>query len=198
MSLGMPNISMQDAIEYGANFFYVLSTFFVSRNSLHTWWTGIISCSLFIVTFYHARLYADVSLQCFYIGTCIYGWWHWKNGDPSKKQLPITHIQLKYFFLMLICAALVAIGYGSLLFYFTNASYPFWDSAILTLAICGQFLVMKRKFENWYIWLVVDTLSIPLYFIKDLKLTALLYCGLLILGIYGYFTWKKELKNQNI
>ena len=44
---------------------------------VHTWWSGIIGCALFAWVFYEARLYADVTLQGFFILTSIYGWWKW-------------------------------------------------------------------------------------------------------------------------
>jgi nicotinamide mononucleotide transporter len=185
---------MIDKIEYGANIFYVLSTFFASRNSLHTWWTGIISCLLFMISFFHVKLYADVTLQTFFIATCIYGWISWKNGGQNKKPLPITHISWKQF-LFFVCLALCIMGiYGTFLYKLTNANNPFWDSTILTFSILGQFLIMKRKFENWYIWFLVDSIAIPLYYSKGLHLTALLYLFLLCLGVYGYWNWKKELR----
>lgn len=179
--------------EYGANFFYVISTFFASRNSLHTWWTGIAACSLFLITFFQVRLYADVTLQIFFIATSIYGWIYWKKGGKNKSQLPITKINLKLFLLFLFLSIVVSLFYGFLLLKLTNASYPFWDSAILTFSILGQFLIMNRKIENWYCWFIADSIAIPLYFLKGLHLTSLLYTSLLCIGVYGYFNWRKEL-----
>lgn len=178
--------------EIAANFFYVVSTFFASRNSIHTWWTGIISCLLFLITFLQVKLYADVTLQLFFIATCIYGWRDWRKGGKNKTPLPITKIKIKHFLFYVTAAAIVTLLYGFILFKITDASYPFWDSTILAFSILGQLLIMKRKFENWYMWFVVDSIAIPLYFSKGLHLTALLYVFLLIIGIYGYFNWRKE------
>ena len=179
--------------EFFANAFYILSTFFASRNSLHTWWTGIVSCSLFLITFFQVKLYADVTLQVFFISTCLYGWFHWKKGGEQKKSLPITRIKLKQLLLWLGLSFCISIFYGTLLLKLTNANNPFWDSIIMSLSIFGQFLMMKRKFENWFVWIVVDSLSIPLYYLKGLYLTSLLYFVLLIIGVYGLTQWKKAL-----
>ncbi len=147
-------------------------------------------------TFFTVKLYADVTLQVFFILTCINGWYQWKKGGKNNSELPITHVELKSFSLYIICSCIVVAAYGSLLHKLTDASSPFFDSTILAFSILGQFLVMKRKFENWYIWFLVDGVSIPLYFSKGLYLTSLLYIFLLIIGIYGYFNWKKEIKIQ--
>ena len=50
------------------------------RNRVSTWWTGLVGCALFAVLFFRARLYADVVLQAFFVGTCAFGWWRWLRG----------------------------------------------------------------------------------------------------------------------
>ncbi|MES2614412.1 MAG: nicotinamide riboside transporter PnuC [Bdellovibrionota bacterium] len=180
-------------LEITANFFNVISTFFVSRNSLHTWWTGIVSYLLFVMVFFQVKLYADVSLQIFFIITCVLGWINWKYGGAQKKPLPVSRVTLKYFLACIAAALCGTFIYGSILLHFTQASCPFWDSAVLVFSITAQLFVMKRKFENWYLWFIADTIAIPLYYSKGLHLTALLYVGLMCIGVYGYFCWKREL-----
>ncbi len=51
--------------EVSANLLNAVSILLAGRNSIHTWWTGIVSCLLFGVVFLGARLYADVTLQGF-------------------------------------------------------------------------------------------------------------------------------------
>lgn len=54
---------MTSALEIAANVTVAASILLAGRNSVHTWWTGIIGCTLFGLVFYEARLYADVVLQ---------------------------------------------------------------------------------------------------------------------------------------
>lgn len=65
--------------------FTVISIFLAGRNSVHTWWTGIIACTVYGYVFYDAKLYADVVLQGFFVITSIIGWQSW-----GAKQLPIS------------------------------------------------------------------------------------------------------------
>ena len=60
---------MTDPIELAASVMTTVSILLAARNSVHTWWTGIAGCALFAVTFYRAALYADVTLQGFFIVT---------------------------------------------------------------------------------------------------------------------------------
>ena len=74
--------------EIAANALNAASIILAGRNSVHTWWTGILGCALFGVLFFSARLYADVTLQSFFIVTSICGWWGWMRGDRGAA-LPV-------------------------------------------------------------------------------------------------------------
>jgi nicotinamide mononucleotide transporter len=56
-------------IEIWANITTAICIFLAGRNSIHTWWTGIVSSILFSVLFYTSQLYADTLLQVFFIVT---------------------------------------------------------------------------------------------------------------------------------
>jgi hypothetical protein len=38
-----------------------------ARNSVHTWSTGIVGCGVFVAVVIRSQLYADTTLQCFFI-----------------------------------------------------------------------------------------------------------------------------------
>lgn len=100
----------------------------------------------------------------------------------------------KHFFLLLLCAVVVAGGYGFLLHTFTNAWAPWLDSLILTFSVLAQFMLMGRRIENWYVWLAVNTLAVPLYMTRGLNLTAGLYFLFWINAWHGLYQWRKELQ----
>ena len=52
---------------------------------------------------------------------------------------------------------------------------------------------MRRKLENWYLWIAVDILSVGIYLYKELYLTAGLYAVFLALAIGGLLAWRREL-----
>lgn len=183
-------------IEWSAVLSSIAAVFLASRNSVHTWWTSIVGSLLFAATFFQVRLYADVTLQFFYIGTSVSGWYYWQKGGNQRSSLPITHVRVAPFFSSLFLSVLLAGIYAFALHTFTNASYPLWDSIILVFSILGQLLLMKRKIENWMVWLVVDVLAAPLYFIKGLHLTAALYVWFCCNAVYGYVHWRRLLKEQ--
>ena len=42
-------------LELAANVLITVSILLAARNSVHTWWTGILGCALFAVVFHGAR-----------------------------------------------------------------------------------------------------------------------------------------------
>ncbi len=98
--------------------------------------------------------------------------------------------------ILLLCAVVVAGGYGFLLHTFTNAWAPWLDSLILTFSVLAQFMLMGRRIENWFVWLAVNTLAVPLYMTRGLNLTAGLYFLFWINAWHGLYQWRKELQTS--
>lgn len=178
-------------LEISANISNLISVFLANRNNVHTWWTGIIGTILFGFLFYEVKLYADVILQIFFIITNLYGWWAWLYGGVEKRELPISRIYSRQLFLFAVSAIFITFGHGYLLHSLTDASFPFIDSIILVFSIIAQFLLMKRKIESWYFWILVDAVAIPLYAAKELYLTSAIYFLFLINAVWGLINWLK-------
>ena len=176
--------------EIAANGFNTASILLAGRNSAHTWWTGILGCLLFAFVFFGSKLYADVTLQTFFIVTSIVGWWNWLHGRQGT-ELPIRKTRFILLSILTASGILVAAGYGWLLHRFTNAYAPFLDSFILAFSVLGQFLLMGRRLENWWCWLLVNTIAVPLYTVRGLRLTALLYAVFWVNAVVSLRRWHR-------
>jgi nicotinamide mononucleotide transporter len=176
--------------EIAANGFNTASILLAGRNSAHTWWTGIVGCALFAFVFFNTQLYADLTLQTFFIVTSILGWWNWLHGRHGT-ELPIRRTKFPFLAIQFAGGVIVALGYGWLLHRFTNAFSPFLDSFILAFSVLGQFLLMGRRLENWWCWLLVNTIAVPLYTVRGLRVTALLYAVFLINALISLRRWNR-------
>src|SRR5258707_903309 len=135
-------------LEVAANATNAVSIGPAARNSVHTWWTGIIGCALFGALFTRNQLYADALLQAFFVATSCYGWWHWTERRAGRL-LAVTRAAPRVLGLAFLAAVCVALGYGYVLRRFTNAFAPFADSLVLTMSVLAQFLLMGRRIETW-------------------------------------------------
>jgi len=178
-------------VELGANGFNTLSIALAGRNNVHTWWTGILGCLLFGWVFFDAKLYADVTLQVFFLVTSVDGWRRWRGG--SAPELPVTRTKPLTIAKLTLAGVLVVIGYGLLLHRFTDAYAPFVDSAILAFSVLGQFLLMQRRVETWMCWLLVNSLAVPVYWQRGLHLTSLLYAAYWVNALISFRHWRSDL-----
>ena len=180
--------------ELAANTVNLASIALATRNSLHTWWTGILGCLLFGWLFFSGQLYADVTLQAFFIVTSALGWWHWKHQRGHPVERPVTRTSATELAFTIPLGAAAALGYGALLHVFTDAYAPFIDSTVLALSVIAQLLLMRRKLETWVFWFAANTLAVPLYASRGLWLTAFFYALFCLNAPLGFFRWRRELK----
>ena len=85
---------------------------------------------------------------------------------------------------------------GYLLKTYTAASFPYWDSAGTIICFIAQWMVAKKRMENWFLWMLANMLYIVLYLLKDLPLYSLLSAVYLVMAFVGLNEWKRMLKNQ--
>lgn len=180
------NWPLPTPLEAGANAFNLASIFLAARNSVHTWWTGILGCILLGILFFQVRLYADMCLQAFFIATSIIGWRHWSRGQQAA---PVRTTPLPQLGIYATAAAAFTGIWAWVLLSFTNAAAPWTDSAVLSLSVAGQLLLMHRRVESWWFWVAVNALSIPMYFSRGLNLTGALYILFLVNSIWGLWRW---------
>jgi nicotinamide mononucleotide transporter len=181
---------MTGALEIAANLLNAASILVAGRNSIHTWWLGIAGCVLFTKVFVDARLYADATLQIFFVATSVLGWWRWRTR-PAQAELPIRTTAAGHLALMGGGGVVVALGYGWLLHRFTDAYAPIIDSVVLVASVLGQLLLVARRYESWWCWLLVNTIAVPLYATRGLYVTAALYLVFWVNAVVSLRRWRR-------
>jgi nicotinamide mononucleotide transporter len=181
------------AVEVAANAFNLVSILLAGRNRVETWWTGIVGCGLFGVLFLGTQLYADATLQVFFIVTSAIGWWRWRTGagrgTATAGELPIRRTPPHVIGWAFAAAVGVTLGYGTLLHVLTDAYAPYVDSVVLAFSVVAQVLLMGRRLETWPFWMIVNTVAVPLYASRGLWPTALLYAGFWINAGVSWWHW---------
>ncbi|MDR2123308.1 MAG: nicotinamide riboside transporter PnuC [Flavobacteriaceae bacterium] len=169
--------------------FGVAEVLFAKRNKIWLYPCGLISICITIYLYLDKRLYAEILLYAYYFVMSVYGWFIWLKRGTAK--LSVGYSTPKEW---MTSIGIVIVSYFSLyvfLKYFTNSDVPFWDSSVSAFAWAGMWLLAKRRLENWLFLTVSNIISIPLLIYKGLFLYSLLTMFLLVVGILGYFSWKK-------
>jgi len=184
----------ENYIELIAAVLGALGVYLTARQKIWCWPVGLINVVLSLYVFYVAKLYADVVLQIFYLVMTLYGWYNWVFGGEKKFELPVRKIRFNEFIIMLVLGVSVSYVVGYLFANYTDAAYPYWDSMLTVWGVIATYAMAKKIIEHWLMWIIIDINCTALYFIKELYAFAPLYFIFTLLAVYGYFTWKKDLK----
>ena len=197
-------------IEFFGTIFYAISVWLAVKNKVLTWPISIVGVTLFAILFFQIQLYSDLLEQFYYLATAAWGWWVWvhpkskEQTDQQSKELVVSTNSGKA---NLICAVVIGILTVITTALMSNlhlilpnvfqvaASYPLLDSFTTIMSFVGTYLLIRRKIENWYLWIAVDVIAVWLYYQKDVLFLSLLYACFLVAATKGFFEWRKILKN---
>jgi nicotinamide mononucleotide transporter len=159
---------------------------------LSCWIAAFVSSVLYVWVFFSARLYMESLLNAFFAAMAVYGFWQWQHGKRGG-ELHVTRWPVAQHALALLGVVAAAGVNAFLLARFTAAANPFIDSMLAWSSVFTTFLVARKVYENWYWWLVIDSVSLCLYFTRHLYLTMLLYGVYVILCVVGMREWRRSL-----
>ena len=94
----------------------------------------------------------------------------------------------------MVAGAVLTAGWGTLMHRTTDAALPYWDAFILIFSLIAQWLQARKKLECWPGWLLVNTVAIGVYWVKDLRLTAGLYAIFWLMALWGWREWHRSMK----
>ena len=171
------------------------------RASIYLWIAGIIMPAIYLFVYYDAGLYADFGINIYYLLIALYGWVAWKTGftvfgkKEPKRELRISHAPRTAWIKTSVAfvAAMLLIAY--VLINYTDSTVPWSDSFTTALSIVGMWMLARKYIEQWWVWCVVDVASSALYIHKELYFTAVLYAVYAVIAIFGYYNWKRMIKN---
>ena len=178
-------------IESIAVFFSILYVILAAKENIWCWGAGAISVSLYIYICFFAQLYAETSLQIFYLFMAFYGYYYWNKKEQS---LQISEWSIGKHLFILVIGAILTFLMGFYFATYTNAKMPIVDSFTTVFSLFATYMVAKKILGNWLYWIVIDAVSVYLYFSRDLHLTSLLFMVYTIIAIFGYFSWMKKMK----
>jgi nicotinamide mononucleotide transporter len=152
---------------------------------------GIASTAIFIWVFFAAKLYSDAALQVFYVALNVYGWWYWSRSRAQAGTVIVERLSWPARGGWAAGIVVAALGWGALERRFTDASYPWIDAGVAIASVAAQLLMSRRLIENWWLWIAIDLVSVPLYLAKHLVPTMILYTIFLGLSVWGLVDWQR-------
>jgi nicotinamide mononucleotide transporter len=155
---------------------------------------------LTILVMFGARLYSEAALNVFYAAIAVYGWYQWRYGGrrSGARQLPIGVWPLRAHVLAIGGSVALAAVVGWLVGRHTDAAFPYLDAFVTVSSIVTTYMVARKILENWLYWLVVDSLSMYLYWQRELYLYVGLFALYLVLVVIGLVRWHRDWRAQPV
>jgi nicotinamide mononucleotide transporter len=117
--------------------------------------------------------------------------------DEEKVKLVVTRIKLKTgVFLAIVFVILYVLMYF-ILSRMTDSPVPEVDSFITSLSIVATWMLARKIYEHWYLWIVVNCVSVALFSVRGLYPTVILYLVYGIMSFAGLVEWKKTIAGKS-
>lgn len=162
------------------------------RQRLSCWSAAFVSSCLYVWVLFTAHLYMESVLNAFYAAMAIYGFWQWQQGKEGGA-LKVTRWPIARHASALLAVIALSMVSSFFLRRFTPAAWPFIDSMVAWSSVFATLLVARKVYENWHWWLVIDSVSLCLYFTRHLYVTTLLFGMYLALIVIGMREWRRSL-----
>lgn len=196
----------------------IIYVFLEIRQNIWLWPVGIITSAVYIWVFFKGKIYADMTLQGYYLVISCLGWYWWnrtKNGrvgeevmgrkkeeekvrKEEKEFLQVTRLKFRT---GVILAVVFLLLYGIMwiiLSHLTDSPVPERDSFLTSLSIIATWMLARKIYEHWFLWIVVNFVSVVLFVTRGLYPTVILYLVYGLMSFVGLKAWKKTISTELI
>jgi nicotinamide mononucleotide transporter len=188
------------------------------RQNIWLWPVGIITSAVYIWVFFTGKLYADMGLQGYYLVISVIGWYWWLKGSGLRAQgsgqeslleggaggvyepkaaLKVTRLTQKTGIVLAFVFILIFTIVWQILDRFTDSPVPAGDSFITSLSIIATWMLARKIYEHWFLWIVVNIAAAILFLTRDLYPTVILYIVYCAMSFVGLIEWKKSLNEHH-
>ena len=172
------------------------------RQKNFMWVVGIATSLAAMWVFFRQGLYASFGLNTYYFITAFIGLWQWRRDRESVSCSSDAVILNRLTWRVAAASAVVciagtfALSWGMDFLYRSGilAENPMslMDSAVASLSAVATWWLVKSYREQWWLWIVADTLSVILCATQGMWWMAALYVAYVVAAVYGLRYWKKK------
>lgn len=188
-------------IAFISAFFGITYTILAGKGTPICYIFGVMGSSFYGYLAFHNALWGNLILYMgYYVPMQVLGYFRWQKHLKSEAYEIIKTSLSKKEFVNLILISLLASLIMTYILFILNDKSPIIDSITTVFSIAGMYLTVKRAIEQWWFWIIVNGLSVIMWIRIALSgekvySTVIMWSVYLLLAIYFYFTWRKEIKN---
>jgi nicotinamide mononucleotide transporter len=189
-------VSSKQLFEIVAAALGIISVFLSTRQNVLAWPTSLLNNAMYGAIFLQQRLYALMVLQGCFFAIALYGWYQWLFGGTAKTELKVSRIPPKLGGLLALIAAAETLLIWLLLSHHTEDPAPFIDALFFAVSLVAQWMMARKYFECWPVWVAINCVAVPFFFLHRSYPTMAQYAVFLVLAIMGWRHWKASLETR--
>lgn len=161
---------------------------------------SIIGSILYGYITYSNAIYGDAIMRVVYnIPMGIFGYLTWKKNKVSADDDVEFRVLTTKQRVLGIIGVIIAIATLAGILHLIHGNNVILDATTTILGIVALFLMSKRYTENWYLWILVNAISVLLWLkvgniSPETVATLLMWVVFLLNSIFGTINWKKQCK----
>jgi len=171
------------------------------RQKNFMWVVGILTSVAAMWVFFRQGLYASFALNAYYLVTSFIGLWQWgrdkvrlQQTDKIQDEGDVIHLNLlslKTVFISLIVAVVGTFALANVMELLENPM-SFLDASVAVLSAVATWWLVRSYPEQWWLWIVADTLSAVMCASQGMWWMTALYAAYALSAVYGLAYWKKH------
>ena len=191
---------------YVASITGIFCVVLVAKGRVSNYWWGIVNILFYAYTAYTWQLYGEVMLNIIYfLPMQFFGLWVWtrKSNVESKGKVSVKFLTGRQRFIWTLVTIIGIMGY-KLILEAMGGNLPLIDSMSTVMSVIAMFLMARRYMEQWVLWIIVDVVSVIMWFIvvfqqggNDIGI-LIMWTAYLINAVYGFYNWIKMHKAPKI
>ena len=165
--------------------------------SWRMWVVSVVMPMISMWIYFRKGLYADFSINIYYLVIAVYGFISWRLGKPGKKDKKpraISRMPVWAWFASIGAAIVLWYAMGWALDTQTDSTVPWYDAFTTAMSIVGMWLLARKYLEQWIAWIIVDAVCVWLYAYKGIYFYSALYGIYTIIAFFGYAKWLRRMK----
>lgn len=170
------------------------------RNNKWCWPFGIVGSALgaflFVWPAAEVKLYSEAILYSYYVWIGVYGWIQWSGAGSKSDSSSIQTWGWKKHLYFILSGCLLAPSLGYIMSEYFSSNNPYIDAATTVFSFIASYMQAKRVLSSWHVWIVINAVSIWLYYQRGLEVYSLLMVVYFALSIAGLFQWSRLLSAQ--
>jgi len=170
-------------LELIAVVFSFLYTYLYIKGSAWCWLFAFTGSALFTYLCYVRKILAESFLQFFYVMMAIYGYFTMEDEWTTNVWPWETHA------VWILVGTMAMLVSAFLLKRYTNAQLALEDSFTTAFSLVATWVMVNYVHENHLYWMVIDAVSVHLYWKRKLYFGSALFVVYTILVTAGYFRW---------